>query len=545
MADLRIQISQINPVVGDLSNNLDKISSEIEYARTEGVDILVFPEFALTGSPLKNLIYDKNFLDECNEAMSEIVKISGGITLSVGSVYSKNDAIYSSCFVIEDKRIVDMVSKVLPTRTSIYDEKSYLSIGDGYKMFRKRGIPYALVVGNDISIIARFSEVSVTPNEPALVLHSSAFPYEIWRLAFHYEGIAKLVDDWRWHYIRANLVGGQDEIVYFGGSFAWDTKKGLTNWAPYFKEGRLTVDVISTEKGYEISPITQPTPLKERGIGEIYEALVLAVRDYFHKNNFKKAVVGVSGGIDSAVTLAIVSDALGPENCYGVLLPTRYTAEESKDDAVEVMNNLGVNSLAISIDGLYSELKSDLELEFDNKLGDITDQNIQARLRGVILMAIANQRKAIVVATGNKSEVSVGYCTLYGDTVGGFAPLKDIYKTNVWKLAEYRNSLTDVVIPERIIEKPPSAELKVDQVDEDDIPRYEILDEILKAYIEDGKDIAEIERMGIERRTIEKVYSMIFESQFKREQSAIGPNLKPYNDKNLSDLPVTNRFRIE
>jgi NAD+ synthase (glutamine-hydrolysing) len=546
MPDLKIQVSQINPTLGDFENNYDKIINEIINAKEKNVDLVVFPELSLCGSPQKDLIKDNSFIKKCSEYIDKIAEQSKDIGLIIGSIAEINQNLYNTIYLIDNTRIIDTITKIISTRTSVFDEKTYFSTGDGFKIFRKNKIPYMIVSGNDIGIITKFSKVAITPEEPVVIINPIAIPYEMFQLSYYYENFSKISEDWRWHYIRSNLVGGQDEIIYFGGSFAWDKNNGLTEKAPYFKEGSFIVEIKEKDNDYKLKNLSTSNPLKEKGIGEIYDALVLSVKDYVRKNKFEKVLVGISGGIDSALTAMIAIDALGPENVIGVFMPSRYTSRESHNDVDAFIKNTKIRNLIIQIDTHYKNLKDELSNIINQQLDDITDQNIQARLRAIILMALTNQfKRTIVLNTGNKSERMVGYCTLYGDSIGGFAPLCDVYKTTVWELAEYRNKYDDKPIPENIINKTPSAELKENQKDSDDLPEYKTLDKILKAYIEENMDIENIIRSGINRDTLKSVVQMVFKSQFKREQAPIGPVLKPYNTKNLENLPITNLFKLD
>jgi len=516
---LRLALAQLNLRVGDISGNTERIIAAAVHAREQlHADVILFPELALTSYPPEDLLLRPGLHRRITAAMEKLRHAVHGIALIVGHPQSADGKLFNACSLIRQGRIEATYRKQQLPNYSVFDEKRYFSPGGEALVCDLKGIPTALTVCEDIWVTYTAAQARLAGAR--LILNINASPYHMDKPLQREEVLRASVKEGGLPIVYLNLVGGQDELVFDGGSMVMDAEGQITFRAPDFEEGIYRVEIESQgEKSVRILPGEHVAPvLAEEGI---YKALVAGVRDYVDKNRFQGAVLGISGGIDSALTLVIAVDALGKDRVEAVSMPSRYTSSMSLEDAREQAEILGVRYHVIAIEKPVESFNDCLAEVFSGLPPDVTEENIQARCRGVLLMAISNKKGLVVLATGNKSEMAVGYATLYGDMAGGFAPLKDLAKTWVYRLARWRNRLSPV-IPERVITRPPSAELKPDQKDTDSLPPYEILDPILERYIERDQTPREIAAAGFDPAVVRQVVALVDRNEYKRRQAAPG-----------------------
>ncbi|MEA1889804.1 MAG: NAD+ synthase [Pseudomonadota bacterium] len=516
--NLKIALAQHDCLVGDLQGNADKILQWIARARDElAADIILFPELILTGYPPEDLLLRHGFISDTQKVLDELCRQVQGITAIVGCPIRDKDCLYNSAIVIKDGVQIARYDKQNLPNYSVFDEKRYFTAGNSPCIIETDAGKIGITICEDIW---QDEPVSQAVNAGAeLILNLNASPYHMDKQAERLDAVAGQARLNSVPVVYVNMVGGQDELVFDGGSFAVDASGAFVLHAQVFTEDLSLLEIMRTDKGLQPVPAVLTPDLPR--IEYIYRALVLGVRDYVLKNGFRGAVIGLSGGIDSALTLAIASDALGPENIEAVLMPSRYTQSMSVEDAREQAEVLAVHHQTIAIEPMFTAFLDALKETFAGAPVDTTEENIQARSRGIILMAISNKQGRIVLTTGNKSEMAVGYATLYGDMAGGYAVIKDVPKLLVYELANWRNSQSPV-IPQRVIDRPPSAELADDQKDEDSLPAYEILDPILEMYVEDDCGLEEIVASGFDRDTVRKVIYLVDLNEYKRKQAAPG-----------------------
>ncbi len=514
---IKVALAQLNFRVGDVDGNVARILQASTEARDElGADLIVFPELTLTGYPPEDLLFHSGLRYRVENALARVRDEVSGITVLVGFP-EYNETIYNTVALLRDGETIASYRKQILPNYGVFDEKRYFTPGQSTCVLPIEDCSFALTICEDIWESEPVSGARAAGAR--LVLNPTASPYAVDKQERREQVLRSRVKESGLPIVYVNHVGGQDELVFDGNSSAIDSKGNIVLRAPSFQEGLFVVEVDkqSGELSAPDGPLVKAGTLEE----SVYEAIVLGVRDYVRKNGFPGVIVGISGGIDSALTLAIASDALGPESVRGVLMPSRYTANMSIEDAREEAELLGVRHQTISIEPMFEAALESLSEEFAGLEPDSTEENIQARCRGIILMAISNKTGRMVLTTGNKSEMAVGYATLYGDMAGGFAPIKDCSKTLVYKLATYRNSLGKV-IPDRVIERPPSAELAEDQKDTDSLPPYDVLDPILEAFIEEDCSVDEIEARGFDRQVVVRILAMVQRNEYKRRQAPPG-----------------------
>ena len=555
--NLRIAVAQINCIVGDIEGNSRKIISYIGQAESFAADIISFPELSLTGYPPEDLLLKPKFIEDNLNALKDLAASVGDIVVILGFVDKEKDNLYNAAAVIYRGKIFGVYRKTLLPNYGVFDEIRYFKPGDKPIIFRFGKILFAVNICEDIWHID--GPVKFQAKRGAkLIFNINASPYHAGKGKEREEVVQNEAGLNRVFIAYTNLVGGQDELVFDGQSMVIDDKGKIISRAESFKEDLLVLDLnmpcSDTESSNKIITVTGEVPTKNKPaltikqvkpleyIPEIYQALLLGLRDYCCKNGFKRAVIGLSGGIDSAIVAALAVDALGEENVAGVFMPSRYSSRESEVDASELAKNLEIELLNVSIEQIYKMYLMVLEPRFGGAEKNIAEENIQARIRGNVLMALSNKFGWLVLTTGNKSEMSTGYATLYGDMAGGFAVIKDVPKILVYKLAKYRNSL-EAVIPERILTKEPTAELKPNQKDRDTLPPYETLDAILKAYIEEDQDLEKIISLGFDKDTVAKVLAMVDKSEYKRRQAAPGIKITPKAFGRDRRMPITNKYR--
>ncbi len=524
-----VVMAQIDPVVGDISGNVQRIVQACHQAKKErAADIIVFPEMTITGYPPEDLLLREGLYPQVNQALSAICEQVKDIVCVIG--YPMKDAL-GECFNmaawIENGEIQASYMKQYLPNYSVFDEQRYFNAGNRPCVVAFKGIRFALLICEDIWKISPATQAKEVGAEVVLSLNASPFSAE--KHQDRLNMIQRRVDEVGMPVIYVNQVGGQDELVFDGGSFAMDLNGQVCVQSPEFKPALSAVKLVKKTQTIEMLS-GEMAPLYEDE-ARVYQALIMGVKDYVTKNGFSEVVLGLSGGIDSALTLAIAVDALGEDKVEAVMMPFRYTADMSIEDAKKQADTLRVAYQSISIEPMYVAFESALSPLFSGMEPDITEENLQARIRGTLLMAISNKTGKMVLATSNKSEVAVGYSTLYGDMVGGFSPLKDVPKTLVYRLAKYRNQLSPV-IPERVITRLPSAELRPDQVDQDSLPDYGVLDAIIKAYVKQDKTPEQICALPCVnpfnlshekvKKEVQRVIKMIDRNEYKRRQAAPG-----------------------
>ncbi len=537
---MKLAVAQINCTVGDLAGNAKKILDYTNRAKNKGASLVVTPELALSGYPPEDLLLRKGFCLACINTLENLVKEVNGITLLVGHPYFADSKIYNAASVICDGKIIATYLKNNLLNDVVFKECRYFEPGSDICIFCVEGIKFGVNISTDV-----WQEINVTHAKEKgaeVLIVLSATPYHIDKQASRHKIIRQRICEAGITFICANLVGGQDELVFDGASFVINNKGELTHQFDEFTE---TLGLIELQNSLPM----RGTVLQSRILqASIYSALCLGVKDYIGKNDFTDVLLGLSGGIDSALTLAIAVDALGPDRVWAVMMPSEYTADISLQDSRTMSETLGVRYSELPIKPVFDQFVSALMSEFQerqkNDEVETTEENLQARIRGTLLMALSNKYGAIVLTTGNKSEMATGYCTLYGDMAGGFAILKDISKTMVYQLCQYRNGLS-TVIPERIIRRAPSAELRPNQMDQDSLPSYDVLDGIIEAYVEQDKSLHEIIGMGYAKTDVRRIVDLICVSEYKRRQSPMGICVTRRSFSKDWCYPITSKYKDE
>jgi len=536
---LRIAVAQFNATVGDLTGNVERIVACAVEAKARGAHVLLTPELALSGYPPEDLLLRPDFYRACARALEDLAARVEGIALVVGYPEEHGGRCYNAAAVLENGRQKAIYRKMRLPNYDVFDEKRYFEAGSEPCVVELNGVRCGLNICADIWEAGAAEAARDEGAELLLVLNAS--PCHLDKTRERVQVLAERVEATGIPAIYCNLVGGQDELVFDGDSFALDAQKRVCMRLPQFEEALGIVDFDAGNLCSE--DLAAELPLE----AEAYRALVLGVRDYIGKSGFKGAIIGLSGGIDSALTLCVAVDALGADKVHAVMMPSPYTAQMSLDDSREMIRQLGCSYDEIAIAPAMATYEDMLAPLFAGLPADTTEENIQARIRGNILMALSNKTGKLVLTTGNKSEMAVGYCTLYGDMAGGFAVIKDVYKTLVYRLSRYRNSLCqgDPVIPENIIVRPPSAELKPDQKDQDSLPEYEVLDAIVRAYMEEDRSPREIIAAGLPEADVRRVVRLLRIAEYKRRQAPVGIRITPRGFGKDWRYPITNRYQDE
>ena len=561
---IRIGLAQINATVGDVSGNAARISDYIKRARKFGVDIVVFPEMALAGYPPEDLLFKASFIESNLKGLTGIAKKSVGITVILGFIDRKGpeNELYNAAAIISNGKVRAVYHKHLLPNYSVFDEERYFKAGRENKVFFLGNLCFGVNICEDIWCSSGPALQQVAAGSRC-VINISASPYQCGKAKQREGMLADRASEYKAFLVYVNLVGGQDELVFDGQSVVFNPEGKILARAKSFAEDLLIVDIEASKFGGSgrsssptkkvvipvcckrepNHPIIKPrieTRLPDEA--EVYQALITGTRDYVEKNGFKKVIIGLSGGIDSALTAAIAVDGLGRDRVVGLSMPSQFSAEMSRVDAQELAGNLEIEFRVIPIKKVFKAYLGILENSFASLKLDITEENIQARIRGNIIMAFSNKFGYLVLTTGNKSEIATGYCTLYGDMAGGFAVLKDIPKTLVYRLAAYRNGLNPV-IPERTIKRPPSAELRPNQKDSDTLPDYAVLDPILAAYVEENLSPKKIIGRGFEKGTVRRVTALVDRNEYKRRQAPPGVKITSRAFGKDWRLPITNAFK--
>jgi len=572
---LRVGIAQINPTVGDLTGNTRKITESIDRAKSLGVDLLTLPELAITGYPPEDLLLKPHFIRQNRASLDTIAEHTADIAVIIGFVDSDDDT-YNAAGVLYDGHLVGVYHKHYLPNYGVFDENRYFRSGSQYPVFVIRGVGIGITICEDMWYETGPAVIQAHAGARVLV-NIGASPYHAGKGVSRERMFTTRASDSVSIVLHNNLVGGQDELVFDGNSLIISEKGEVIARARQFEEDFLVADLdvesvlrsqlhdprrrkASTwvterlEKAIKIEvsgecPTTARSPVVPTRVdrmdenAEIYRALVLGTRDYVRKNGFEKVVIGLSGGLDSGLVAAIATDALGADNVICVYSPSRYSSPGSKADAEALARNLGVRFMVIPIEEIFCSYLETLAEPLRDTEPDVTEENIQARIRGNILFALSNKFGWLVLACSNKSETATGYTTLYGDMAGGFIPLKDVPKTMVLELARHRNRQAGKdLIPSAILTKPPSAELRPGQKDTDSLPPYEVLDPIIRAYVEDDMTIDGVVAMGYDRETVKRVAQMVDHSEYKRRQAAPGIKITPRDFGRDRRLPITNRF---
>lgn len=537
MKKIKVVLAQLDLQVGDISGNLKKHIEAVKIAEAQEADVIVFPELSLIGYPAEDLLLRRDFLRQANEALEMLKSEVNTIYCLVGHPYETSHGLYNACSLLHKGELVVHYTKQSLPNYGVFDECRYFIPGSLTCVVPIRGIPVGIVICEDLWRLMPIQQAVAAGAQ--LILVPNASPFEITKHEQRLAVLAKRAKDHHVPIVYVNCVGGQDDLVFDGGSMVVDATGEICQYAGCFTEVLKTIEIDVTQDKVTIpsSPFVVANE-DER----IYQALVLGVRDYVEKNHFSQVWIGLSGGIDSALTLAIAVDALGSDRVNAVIMPSRFSAQMSVDDAVTLANNVNVKYEIISIEKTFTSFLESLDPQFTGLLIDTTEENLQARCRGMILMALSNKKGGIVLVTGNRSEYAVGYATLYGDMAGGFAVLKDVLKTEIYKLAAYRNKIK-TIIPERIITRPPSAELAPNQTDQDSLPPYEILDAILFHYLNEEKSIEEITALGFDSDTVKKISKLIAKNEYKRKQAAPGVRINHKAFGRDRRYPITSGYK--
>jgi NAD+ synthase (glutamine-hydrolysing) len=576
MRTLRIGLCQINTTVGDIEGNTKKILDYIVKGKKMGADLLAFPEMAVTGYPPEDLLLMPKFIEANLKAVNKIAKATTSITAIVGFVHKDGD-IFNSAALLHDGKLIDVYSKIYLPNYGVFDEDRYFQVGKENFIFTLKSTPIGLSICEDLWYPGDPVRTQALYGGAELIINISSSPYHAGKSTFREKMISTRASDNSAIVAYCNLVGGQDELVFDGGSLVIDQRGELIIRGKQFEEDLVLTELdmeavfrmrlhdprirrerfSEEEKGLRKIELPNQTHLVRKRpsipkrdskpldrLSEIYTALVLGTGDYIRKNGFQRVLIGLSGGIDSALTAAIAVDALGKKGVVGVTMPSQYSSRGSIEDSELLAKNLGIRLIKIPITEIFQAYLKTLSPSFKGLKPNVTEENIQARIRGNILMALSNKFGWLVLTTGNKSEMSVGYCTLYGDMAGGYAVLKDVPKTLVYELTKFRNKKEGKdIIPKRVFIKPPSAELRPNQKDEDSLPPYPVLDPILQAYVEEDKGLKDIAKMGFKESMIKEVIQMVDRNEYKRRQSPPGVKITHRALGKDRRLPVTNKYR--
>lgn len=576
MRKFRLAMAQINSTVGDLEGNTRKIIEYIEKARELEADLVAFPEMALPGYPPEDLLFKTQFIQENLSRLNQIAAASKGIAVVLGFIDSDSD-VYNAAAMIYDGQIIGKYHKMYLPNYSVFDEDRYFKAGDECPVYTINGTPIGINICEDIwyatgpTVVQRAAGAEI-------IVNINGSPFSAGKRNFREKMLATRAADNGLFVAYVNLVGGQDELVFDGDSKIYGPEGQVVAHGSQFVEELLVAD-LDVESVFR-SRLRDPRPRKERSsmldeigkpikvnvseysangdkkaipetkviefdeTGEVYEALVLGTRDYVRKCGFSKVLIALSGGIDSTIVAAIAVDALGSENVLGIGMPSRYSSEGSVSDAKALADNLGMEFWTIPIEEPFSAFLNTLAPQFDGTDWGVAEENMQSRIRGNLIMAVSNKFNWLVLTTGNKSEMATGYATIYGDMAGGYAVIKDVPKTLVYELCIYRNTIGDSpVIPISVIEKPPSAELRPDQLDEDSLPAYSILDPILKAYVEDDLSYDEIIQLGFKEEDVKRAITLVDRNEYKRRQAPPGIKITPRNFGRDRRMPIANKYR--
>jgi NAD+ synthase (glutamine-hydrolysing) len=534
---MRVALAQIDTVVGDIQGNVAKVLQAIGRADEQGVGLLLFPELTLTGYPPEDLVSREHFVEDNLDALEQVSAAAGNAAI-VGFVdRGPGGELFNASALVGNHRVLRIYHKRLLPNYGVFDEKRYFSAGDDPGLFELGSTMFDMTVCEDVWVPELI--VADAGDGARVVLNISASPFHAGKGREREEMLQQRAREAGVWLAYCNLVGGQDELVFDGRSVIISPSGEVVSRAKAFEEDFLITDFAAEGR------LGAPERVEDvlGGTEEIYRALMVGLRDYVDKNGFSDVVVGLSGGIDSALTATLAADALGPGRVHGVLMPSRFSSPGSLTDARALASNLGIDTVELGIEDAFEAFNETLAPVFEGQAFDVTEENLQARVRGTLLMALSNKFKWLVLATGNKSELSVGYSTLYGDMVGGFAPIKDVFKTRVFELARWRNEKIGLVIPEETMVKAPSAELRDGQLDADSLPPYEVLDPILERYVECDMSREAIGAAGFAMTDVDRVADLVDAAEYKRRQGPLGIKITPKAFGKDRRVPVTNRYK--
>ena len=538
MKSFKIALAQFSPHIGNLEANAQKMLEQANEAKKQNADLIIFPELSSIGYPAEDLLLRPS-LTKRTQQVFEQLKTVKDIVMVFGFVNQTEDGQrYNAAAVMKDGQVLGVYNKQNLPNYSVFDEKRYFTEGHQHLVFEYLGHKFGVLICEDVWSLSTVQQLAQLNVETALVLNAS--PYEVGKPQHRVETMSALAKQMNLNLVYANQVGGQDDLIFDGTSFVIAKNGSVVLQAESFKESLYFAEYEAEQQAFKANAL--PPALDT--MAEIYQSLVMATRDYVQRSGFPGVILGLSGGIDSALTLAIAADAIGSDKVQAVMMPYTYTAQISVEDAAEQAKSMGVTFGIAEINPIVNSFMQTLYPFFGNSPADATEENLQARARGTLLMGLSNKFGNLVLSTGNKSELAVGYCTLYGDMVGGFAVLKDVYKTIVFELAKYRNSISDKpVIPERVITRPPSAELRPDQKDQDSLPPYDVLDAILYAYIEEDMSQDDIIAKGFDAEVVAKVIRLVDFNEYKRRQGAIGPRISSRAFSRERRYPIMNGWK--
>ncbi|MFA5553172.1 MAG: NAD+ synthase [Phycisphaerae bacterium] len=541
---MRIALAQINPVVGGLKANAELILSFYEKAVNAQADIAVFPELSICGYPPEDLLHKKHFLDDNLAAVKKIAKSCTKTIMVAGFAEPDGSDCHNSAAIMQNGEIKQIYRKALLPNYGVFDEERYFEPGTKPCIIKSAGLNIAVTICRDIWDITWLKSFLDGQNFDVL-LNISASPFHVGKIDLRQQVLSKCAQELKSAVCYCNLVGGQDELVFDGRSIIADSRGKIAVQGAAFEQDLIVADIIKAEKDDIRVEAKSKAPSQPAGhLEEIYNALVLGTRDYVTKNGFEKVLIGLSGGIDSSLVAVIAAQALGKQNVIAITMPSKFSAEETKSDAAKLAENLGVEFHSIAIEQTLESFDNSLKsiAGWDNK--GLAYENLQARIRGIILMSLSNQLAAMVLTTGNKSETAVGYSTLYGDTAGGFAVIKDVPKTKVYKLANYINEISrKEIIPKSVITRAPTAELRPNQKDTDSLPEYDLLDNILEGYIELDKSPRQLVKDGLPKEQVLRVVKMVDQNEYKRRLSPPGIKITPKAFGKDRRLPITNHYK--
>ena len=529
---MKIAIAQLNPILGDLDGNVARIQDFAEQAKAAGAALLVTPELALCGYPPEDLLFRRDFRVACDDALNALASKVDGISVIVGHPQVHHGKLYNAASLLTNGRVAGTYFKQCLPNYQVFDEKRYFETGNEPFVFELDGVRIAVLICEDVWFAAPVAAAKAAGAD--IIVVPNASPYDFKKLATRYDVVRARVAESRLPILYAHWTGGQDELLFDGASFGINADGSVGYQELEFEE---TLGVVEFKQG-QINGVCHPTMPADQSV---YRGLVVALRDYVNKNGFPGILLGLSGGVDSALTLAIAVDALGAHRVHAVMMASEFTAQISLDDSREMVKIQGVRYSEIGVTPMFDAFKTALAHEFAGRAPDTTEENIQARVRGTLLMALSNKFGAMVVTTGNKSEMAVGYSTLYGDMAGGYAILKDVSKTLVYRLCHYRNSVSRV-IPERVITRPPSAELRPDQKDQDSLPPYDTLDQIVELFMEQDRSPSEIIAMGFLEADVTRVTRLLRINEYKRRQSPVGAKITRRGFGKDWRYPITSKY---
>lgn len=538
MKSFKIALAQFSPHIGNIEANVQKMLEQVNEAKKQKADLIIFPELSTVGYSAEDLLLRPSLAKRTKKAFEQLSQVKD-IVIVFGFVNQTEDGQrYNAAAVMKDGQVLGVYNKQNLPNYGVFDEKRYFSEGHQHLVFEYLDHKFGILICEDIWSLNTVHQLSQLNVETILVLNAS--PYEVGKPQHRLNTMGELAKQLNINLVYSNQVGGQDDLIFDGTSFVINKDGGIALQAPSFKEDLYYAEYQAEQKAYKVTTVTPTLDT----MAEIYQSLVLATRDYIQRSGFPGVILGLSGGIDSALTLAIAVDAIGADKVQAVMMPYTHTAPISVEDAAAQAKNMGITFGIAEINPIVNSFMQTLYPFFGNSPADTTEENLQARTRGTLLMGLSNKFGNLVLSTGNKSELAVGYCTLYGDMVGGYAVLKDVYKTIVFELAKYRNSISETpVIPERVITRPPSAELRPDQKDQDSLPAYDVLDAILYAYIEEDMSQDDIIAKGFDKAIVEKIIRLVDQNEYKRRQGAIGPRISSRAFGRERRYPIVNGWK--